>query len=82
MMSSTVTRKSFSGPSPAGSMQTTEESEAHDAVVQLVKPTRFDGVASSEPKPIPDTVTLYPAVVTPLSSATKLTEGAAQFGTT
>ena len=79
MTPSTVTRKSFSGPSPAASRQTTEEAEAHDVLGQLVKPTRFDGVTSREPKLIPDTVTLYPAVATPLSSAVKLTEGAAQI---
>lgn len=79
MTPSTVTRKSFSGPSPAASRQTTEEAEAQDVLGQLVKPTRFDGVTSREPKLIPDTVTLYPAVATPLSSAVKLTEGAAQI---
>ena len=79
MTPSTVTRKSFSGPSPAASRQTTEEAEAHDVLGQLVKPTRFDGVTSSAPKLIPDTVKLYPAVATPLSSAMKLTEGAAQM---
>jgi hypothetical protein len=79
MTPSTVTRKSFSGPSPAASRQTTEEAEAHDAVTQPVKPTRIDGVTSREPKLIPDTVKLYPAVAAALSSAAKLTEGAAQF---
>ena len=79
MMPSTVTRKSFRGPSPAASRQTTEEAEAHDALAQLVEPTRFDGVTSSEPKLNPDTVRLYLAVDTPLSSVVKLTEGAARF---
>jgi len=59
-------------------MHTTEEADAHDAVKQLVKLTRLEGVASSDPKLIPDTVTLHPAVATALSSAMKLTEGAAQ----
>ena len=79
MIPSTVTCKSFSGPSPAASRHTTEEAEAHDVLEQLVKPTRFDAVTSRKPKLIPDTVTLYPAVATPLSSAVKLTEGAAQI---
>ena len=77
MIPSTVTCKSFSGPSPAASRQTTEEAEAHDVLEQLVKPTRFDGVTSSDPKLIPDTVALCPAEVAALSSETKLTEGAA-----
>ena len=59
-------------------MHTTEEADAHDAVKQLVKLTRLEGVASSDPKLIPDTVTLHPAVATALSSAMKLTEGATQ----
>ena len=59
-------------------MHTTEEDEAHDAVKQLVKLTRLEGVTSSDPKLVPDTVTLHPAVATALSSAMKLTEGAAQ----
>ena len=58
-------------------MHTTEEADDHDAVTQLVKLTRLDGVTSRDPKLIPDTVTLHPAVATPFSSATKLTEGAA-----
>jgi len=59
-------------------MPTTEEADAHDTVKQLVKLTRLEGVTSSDPKLIPDTVTLHPAVATALSSAMKLTEGAAQ----
>ena len=55
---STVTRTSRRGPPPAASRQTTVEAEAHDALAQLVEPTRLDGVASREPKLIPDTVTL------------------------
>lgn len=76
-MPSTVTAKSFCGPSPDASTHTTVEEDAHAVVAQLVNLSRIDGVTSSDPKLIPDTVALCPAEVAALSSEMKLTEGAA-----
>ena len=75
-MPSVVIAMSLQGPSPGASRHTTDDTDAHVAVKQLVGDTRADGVVSSEPKLTPDTVTLYPAVATALNSATKLTDGA------
>lgn len=50
--------------------------DAHDTVKQPVTPSRTDALASCEPKPSPEIVTLQAAVVAPLRSATKLTAGA------
>ena len=76
-MPSTVTAKPFCGPSPDASTHTTVDEDAHAVVAQLVNPSRIDGVTSSDPKLIPDTVALCPAEVAALSSEMKLTEGAA-----
>jgi len=76
-MPSTVTAKSFCGPSPNASTHTTVEEDAHAVVAQLVNLSRIDGVTSSDPKLMPDTVALCPAEVAALSSEMKLTEGAA-----
>jgi hypothetical protein len=77
-MPSTVTAKSFCGPSPDASTHTTVEEDAHAVVAQLVNLSRIDGVTSSDPKLIPDTLALCPAEVAALSSKMKLTEGAAR----
>ena len=72
----TVATESFSGPSPGARKQTTDVDEAHVAVRQLDRPSCDEGVASRDPKPSPDTVTLHPALVTAFFSPTKLTTGA------
>ena len=76
-MPSTDTAKSFCGPSPAANRNTADEEDAHAVVAQVVTPNRIDGVTSSDPKLIPDTVTLYPADAAALISEMKLAEGAA-----
>ena len=74
----TVIAASFSAPSPGVVKQTADVDDAHAAVRQFDRPRRVVGVVSSDPKSIPDTVTLYPAVVAALLSPTKLTTGAAR----
>ena len=51
--------------------------DAHEAVTQLLSPTRLLGVVSRAPKLTPLTVTLHPIVVATLALPTKLTAGAA-----
>jgi hypothetical protein len=72
----TVAAASFATPSPGVVKQMTDVDDAHAAVAQLDMPSRDDGVASSEPKSSPDTVTLHPVVDAALASPTKLTTGA------
>ena len=73
----TVIAASFSTPSPGVVKHTKDVDDAHAAVRQFDTPRRVVGVASSDPKSIPDTVTLQPVVVAALLSLTKLTTGAA-----
>jgi hypothetical protein len=72
----TVIAASFSTPSPGVVKHTKDVDDAHAAVRQFDTPRRVVGVVSSDPKSIPDTVTLHPVVVAALFSPTKLTTGA------
>ena len=72
-----VTRTSRATLSPACEKHTTDVVDAHADVPQLVVPIVAVGVTAPAPKFTPLTVTLYPADVAALASATKLTTGAA-----
>ena len=74
-----VATASFPDPSPGASEHTTEVDDAHAAVRQLDRPRRDEGVASRDPKPSPDIVTLHPALVAAFFSPTKLTTGAGKL---
>ena len=76
----TVIAASFSTPSPGVVKHVTDVVDAQEAVRQFDTPRRAVGVVSSDPKSIPNTVTLHPVVVAALYSPTKLTTGAVREG--
>ena len=59
----TVQPARMEGLEPAATRQRTEVDDPHAAVLQLVSPMSTEGVVSREPKLIPDTVRLCPAVM-------------------
>ena len=71
-----ATRISLAAPLPGAAPHTTDDADAQAVVKQLDDETRPEGVALSDPKLIPYTVTPCPAVAAALSSAMKLTAGA------
>ena len=76
----TVIAAAFSTPSPGVVKHVTDVDDVQEAVMQFDTPIRVVGVVTSDPKSMPDTVTLHPVVVAALDSPTKLTTGAVSEG--